>query len=110
MGSGGMTSEQWVSPESLTMALKRAGALGDGRVCSVAADNARSTVLSRIVRLRVSYEGEAAGAPATLILKTGLPERMTGEWSGGRREVECLPLLPAAAHQERLKMAQSGRG
>jgi len=96
MGSGGMTSEQWVSPESLTMALKRAGALGDGRVCSVAADNARSTVLSRIVRLRVSYEGEADGAPATLILKTGLPERMTGEWSGGRREVEFYREIAAA--------------
>jgi hypothetical protein len=86
-----MTTEplpESVTPDSLTLALRRSGALGDGRVRAIDAENARSTVLSRIVRLRLVYDGEAAGAPQTLIFKTGLPERLTGGWNGGRQEVE----------------------
>ena len=77
-----------ITPDSLTPALRRSGVLVDGRVSSVEAEKPRSTVLSQIVRLKLAYEGEAAGAPRTLIFKTGLPERLTGGWSGGRREVE----------------------
>jgi Ecdysteroid kinase-like family len=77
-----------VSPESLTLALKRCGVLSAGRVNAVEATSTRSTVLSRIVRLELAYEGEARSAPRTLIFKTGLPERLTGEWNGGRQEVE----------------------
>jgi hypothetical protein len=60
---------QSVTPESLTLALRRSGVLREGRVATVEAENTRSTVLSRIVRLRLAYEGEAAGAPASLIFK-----------------------------------------
>ena len=89
---------QSVTPESLTLALRRAGVLREGRVAAVEAENARSTVLSRIVRLRLTYEGEAAGAPASLIFKTGLPERLAGGWNGGRQEAEfyakVAPAMP----------------
>ena len=82
------TPPESITPESLTLALRRSGALGHGRVSAVEAEQPRSTVLSRIVRLLLTYEGEAAGAPRTLIFKTGLPERLTGGWNGGRQEVE----------------------
>jgi hypothetical protein len=89
-------SPESVSAETLTLALRRAGALGEGRVSAVEAENPHSTVLSRIVRLRLTYEGEAEGAPRTLIFKTGLRERMTGGWSGGRQEVEFYAKVAAA--------------
>ena len=73
--------------EHLTEALRRSGALGDGRVSSVVVESSRPTVLSRIIKLRLSYEGEAADAPRALVLKTGLPERANATWSGGRHEV-----------------------
>jgi hypothetical protein len=94
-----MTNEalpEGVSPESLTLALRHAGALGEGQVSAVEAENPRSTVLSRIVRLRLAYEGEAEGAPPTLIFKTGLPERLTGGWNAGRQEVEFYAKVAAA--------------
>jgi hypothetical protein len=69
----------------LTDALRRSGVLGDGRVRDVVVDSSRATILSRIIRLRLSYEGTAVGAPGSLILKTGLPDR--AGWSGGRHEV-----------------------
>ena len=46
-----MTNEalpESVTAESLTRALRRSGTLGDGRVSEVEAENARSTILSRI--------------------------------------------------------------
>ena len=85
-----------ITPESLTLALRRSGALGDGRVSAVEAEQPRSTVLFRIVRLRLTYEGEAARAPQTLIFKTGLQERLTGGWNGGRQEVEFYRKVAAA--------------
>jgi hypothetical protein len=73
--------------EYLTDALRRYGVLGDGRVCNVVVENSRATILSRIIRLRLSYEGGAADAPRSLILKTGLPERADAKWNAGRQEV-----------------------
>ena len=74
-------------PEYLTEALNRRGVLGGGRVCEVVVESSRATILSRIMRLRLSYAGTAAGAPASLILKVGLPERANARWSSGRYEV-----------------------
>jgi hypothetical protein len=82
-------------PDRLTAALRGAGALGDGRVRDVAVASARNTILSRIVRLRVSYDGAAADAPHSLIFKTGLPERMNAQWSGGRQEVAFYQKIAA---------------
>src|ERR1700738_273298 len=59
----------------LTDALRRCGVLGDGRVCDVVVESPRNTILSRIIRLRLAYDGPAAGAPSSVMLKTGLPGR-----------------------------------
>ena len=51
------------------------------------------------MRLRLAYQGAAAGAPRTLILKTGLPERLGGV--SGRQEVAFYTQV-AAMMPERL--------
>jgi Ecdysteroid kinase-like family len=81
--------------EHLTEVLRRAGALGEGRVREVAVESSRATLLSSIVRLRPTYEGSAAGAPGSLILKTGLPGTGVGPESG-RREVEFYTKVATA--------------
>ena len=48
-----------VQPEYLTETLRRSGVLRDGRVCNVVVANSKSTILSRIVMLRLSYDGAA---------------------------------------------------
>src|ERR1700704_2884967 len=76
-----------VRADALTAALRRSGALGEASVCDVTVESARSTILSRIIRLRVAYSGVADAAPRSLILKTGLPERAASFWQAGRQEV-----------------------
>jgi hypothetical protein len=71
----------------LTAALRRCGALGNGRVCQVAMESSRDTILSRVIRLRLTYEGTADEAPKSVILKTGLPQRAGSGWNAGRQEV-----------------------
>jgi len=95
-----MTTESLPSvadADHLTEALRRSGALRDGRVGGVTVDSSRATILSRIVRLRLIYEGEARDAPSTIILKSGLPERLRR--NSGRNEVafytEVAPQMPA---------------
>jgi hypothetical protein len=72
----------------LTDVLRRAGVLEEGRVRAVTIESSRTTIVSRIIRLRLSYEGKAAGAPGSLLLKTGLPER-----SGPNEGLGCRDLL-----------------
>ncbi len=69
--------------EPLTDALQRMGALKDGCVRDVVVEKSPAQFVSNIVRLRLTYDGAASG-PASLILKTGLPD---GPSSGGKREV-----------------------
>src|SRR5215472_3589827 len=77
-----------VSADRLSDVLRRCGMLENGSVSDVAVDSSRATILSRITRLRLSYAGEAPGAPSTLILKTSLPERIgKPNWDAGRQEV-----------------------
>ena len=73
--------------EHRTDALRRSGVLGDGRIVSVVVESSRTTVLSWIVRLRLTY----AGAPSALILKTAHPDRSTPTWNAGRQEVAFTP-------------------
>ena len=76
--------------------LGRARALADGRVSHVALETSRDTLISRVVRVRLEYEGAAAGAPDRLFLKTarvGGPFDPTNE---GRREVEFYDRVAAA--------------
>jgi len=70
----------------LTATLRRHGFV-DATVRDVAVESSRPTILSRITRLRLAYYDDAAGAPLSLILKTGQPERTTSAWPGGRQEV-----------------------
>src|SRR5215831_3963539 len=83
-------------PEYLTDALRRAGALGTGRVRDVVVESSKATILSRIARLRLSYDGAAQQAPATLILKTGLPERAGARWNSGCKEVAFYTQIATA--------------
>jgi hypothetical protein len=83
-------------PEYLTEALRRAGALGAGRVCDVVVESSKATILSRIIRLRLSYDGPAADTPASLILKTGLPERADARRNPGQYEVAFYTQVAAA--------------
>ena len=80
----------------LTAALRRSGALGMGRVAAVAVDKSFPTILSHIFKLRPTYEGDAGGAPQSLILKAGLPERPGGPWWGGKTEVEFYAQVASA--------------
>jgi len=92
-----MTTEplpESITPEALTLVLRRSGVLGEGRVSEVIVESTRATVLSRIVRLRLIYDGDAPGAPPTLILKTALPERLTTGW--GRQEAAFYTQVAAA--------------
>jgi hypothetical protein len=86
-----MTSETLpnaATPENLTHALRRSGSLGDGRVSEVVVESSRATILSKIIRLRLTYDGEALGSPSTVILKTGHPDRLgDANWDAGRQEV-----------------------
>ncbi|MGE0722789.1 MAG: aminoglycoside phosphotransferase [Alphaproteobacteria bacterium] len=83
----------------LTQALRRAGALGAGQVASVVAEASFATVLSHVFRLRLTFDGPAGGAPGSLILKAGLPDRPGGPWRGGLAEVafyrDVAPAAPA---------------
>src|ERR1700739_2844528 len=83
----------------LTEILRRSGVLGAARVCAVTVQSSRPTILSRIMRLGLTYEGAAAEAPRSIILKTGLPERSDKTWNSGRQEVafytNVAALMPA---------------
>lgn len=86
-------------PEYLTEALRRCGVLGQGRVSDVVVDSSKATILSRILRLRLSYEGGSADVPASVILKTGLPERASARWNGGQSEVAFYTQIAVAMPQ-----------
>jgi hypothetical protein len=73
--------------EHLTAALRKSGVLGDGRVRDVTVERSFNTVLSRIDRLRLSYDGDDTDAPGSIILKTVVPERAATFWHAGRNEV-----------------------
>jgi hypothetical protein len=47
-------------PKHLTDALCRSGALADARICDVGVLSSRATVLSPIVRLQSTYDGDPA--------------------------------------------------
>ena len=71
----------------ITEALLHSGMPGSTRVREVETVSSRPTILSRIIRLRLRYDGAQGNAPDTVILKTGLPERIGSGWQGGAQEV-----------------------
>jgi hypothetical protein len=85
------------SPEHLTGALRKFGSLVNVRVCDVVVESSHATILSEITRLRPIYDGEASGAPRTIILKTGRPDRLgDANWDAGRQEVAFYNEVAAA--------------
>jgi hypothetical protein len=84
--------------EHLTEVLRKSGVLGDGHVADVAVESSRPTILSRIIRLRLTCEGATTETPGGLILKTGLPERADAKFFSGPKEVafytQVAPVMP----------------
>ena len=85
--------------EHLTDALRRSGVLGRGRVSNVDVEHAYPAILSRVLRLRLTYEADDGAAPGSVIFKTGLPRRTSDIHTAGRQEVafygHVAPLTPA---------------
>jgi len=73
--------------DHLTSVLRKAGVLGARCVRHVELENPRDTILSHIVRLKLTYDGVASGAPPSLFLKTARSDRLSPAWVAGRQEV-----------------------
>jgi hypothetical protein len=75
--------------------LERAGVLGDLHVRDVTIISDSPTLVSRIIRLRLTYDGPGNTLPSSLIVKTG---RQGTEWSNRTQEVafysDVAPSLP----------------
>ena len=86
------------SADPLNAILEKAGVLGDLHVQDVSIISDRPTLMSRIIRLRLTYDGPANALPGSLIVKTGRPEQPGNEWSGGHKQVafysDVAPSLP----------------
>jgi len=54
------------SPEHLTIVLRRAGVLSEGRVKSVVVESSRQMLVSRVMRLRLEVDGQDGTAPASV--------------------------------------------
>lgn len=82
----------------LNAVLKQAGVLDKPCVRDVSVISDRPTLISRIIRLRLTYDDPDA-LPNSLIVKTSLPARQGSEWLNGHREIvfysDAAPLLPA---------------
>jgi hypothetical protein len=74
--------------ERLTEALRKSGALGEGRVCNVTAMASFAKLRSHTFRLRLDYAGPAEGAPRAMILKMGHLD------SEGRPSIDLMPRPP----------------
>jgi hypothetical protein len=59
------------SADHLNAILEKAGVLGDRHVQDVSIISDRPTLMSRIIRLRLTYDGPANALPGSLIVKTG---------------------------------------
>src|SRR3954468_2384626 len=87
------------SPEHLTEALRKS--FLNVRVSDVVVESSHPTIVSEITRLRLTYDGEALGAPRTIILKTGHPDRLSdASWGAGRHEVAFYNEVAAAKQDQ----------
>ncbi|MFC5324020.1 phosphotransferase [Bradyrhizobium oligotrophicum] len=85
-------------PAALTATMREAGVLDKGAVAEVSVISDRPMLISRIIRLGLTYDGAAPNAPRTLILKLAMPAFAKTLWRGGRHEVsfyrELAGLMP----------------
>ena len=84
--------------ERLTEALRQSGALPHGRVCSTEVIGSEKKLRSHTFRLRLGYEGPAADAPETVILKMGHLDSAGRSSYPNRRELafyrDVAPVFP----------------
>src|SRR5918996_1161894 len=80
-----------VAPDHLTQLLRHAGALSHGEVADVAVETSRDTLISRIARLRLTYDG--GGGPTHLFLKYPREDGDPRMREFGRKEVEFYRLV-----------------
>jgi|KBSSwiStaDraftv2_1062776.scaffolds.fasta_scaffold107737_3 hypothetical protein len=81
------------SPERLTAMLRGAGVLEHGRVVDVAIESSRETLISRITRLRLRYDGHdahVAGEPRAAGVGLVEPPRRIMR---AVDDLDCLELL-----------------
>src|SRR5258708_18719695 len=77
------------SAQHLTGVLRRSGVLAQAYVRVVVAVGSLTKLRSRNVRLRLSFEGDSTGAPATIFIKTGHLDRNGRRAANtGQREVQ----------------------
>jgi thiamine kinase-like enzyme len=83
----------------LTEALRKSGALADGRVCNVAVMGSFLKLRSRTRQLRLDYEGPAGDAPRSVILKMGYLDSEGHSTYANAHEIafyrDVAPALPA---------------
>jgi hypothetical protein len=82
----------------ITEALRRSGVIGDASVQRVTVESSRPTIVSRIIRLRLTYDDPACDGPATLFLKTRRSHFSGASQTAGTREIAfytvIAPLTP----------------
>ena len=96
-------------PDHLTDALRRHGVLSAGRVRDVTTDAPRNTRVSRIVRLKLAYEGPAEKAPASLILKMWRPRDGVPEAWAAREVLFYDTVAPATPAGPLLRCFDAGQ-
>jgi hypothetical protein len=91
--------QRLISTAHLNDILEQSGLSGGQPVRDVTIVSDRPTLVSRIIRLRLTYDGAANALPGSLIVKAGLTGHSGTEWSNGRQEAafysDVAPSLPA---------------
>ena len=82
--------------DALTEALRAHGVLTGGRVAEASLISEHKALVSRVLRLRLVYDHPCAGAPGTIILKTGFGQTMSPDWNGGRHEIAFYTMIAPA--------------
>jgi thiamine kinase-like enzyme len=80
-----------VAPDHLSELLRRAGVLPQGAVTGVAVETSRDTLISRIIRLRLTYDGSAG--PTHLFVKCPRENGDPDLREFGRKEVDFYRLV-----------------
>ena len=80
----------------LTAVLRRAGVLGQGEVVEVAIETSRDTLISRITRLRLTYDRSDGAGPSHLFFKTSGENIAATLREFGHKEVAFYNVVAAA--------------
>jgi hypothetical protein len=88
---------QATNAEHITRLLRRGGIIGGATVRDVVIESDRPTLLSRVIRLRLNYDGAAGEAPRSVFLKTARPERIAFGSHSASQEVAFYRDVAAAS-------------